>query len=1198
MLFSWRHLWDRAVCFTGLSQFKRVRRAASKRSRRAEFRLTLTLESLEERTVPTILFQPGIAETAYNLGGPVINNVHPDLVFWGRGWNTGSGPEMRANIINAVESMVASPYVSRLSEYRSSIGAGSQVAWVTDTDSSPGASFSPAEPGALLDLGFLDTHIANPFYQADTNRLYIVIPQPGSVLNHDLGPMGGYHAGALYFPPLFFFPTPYVFATVSNDGILDHVTTYLSSMLVGSISDPTLLAVQVSPGSAFHNEITDNAAQNYTYRFDGVNLVQSWFSQADDAFIVPTNQVQNFYVTDGALTVFGDQLANKDDSISIDTSSSGGVQVTLNGETAQFEPGAIRSVRINTGDGNNTVNISSTPTGIPITVNLGNGTDTVNVGDGFNRLIQQGLVTINGQNGHATLNVNDQGTQTSETYTIWRNLVGRTSGGLALIYYYHIQNLNVNAGAATETINVQSTSADTTTAINLGNGTDTVNVGDGFDTLNQQGVMTINGQNGTAYLNVTDQATRDSETYTITNNMVSRTSVGLNPIFFPHGLAPIYYYHIQYVNVYAGAATETINVQSTSAGTATAINLGNGTDTVNVGDGFNRLVELGAVTINGRNGTATLNVNDQGSQTWETYTITNNMVSRTSGGLAPIYYSHIQNVNVSAAVGRETINVQSTSAPTGTTIWAGGGTDVVTVGNTLDGIAGPLWVNGRGVTRLVVLDGKTFFPWDYPGIYNLTDSMVQRFGTGAIHYQSLASVSLTTGRNASYFPLTVYVGGTAHGTATSVTTGGVPPSVISVGDDRKTLDHIQGPLSINGAGPCQLSVTDTGRSVDTSYSVTRDTIQRDGSAAISYHNLLVPLILAGGSGHDSYFVTSTSAVTPIVLSPSSQRNDFYLNNAAGTVDDFLLPLTINGKGTSNITLTDKGSRTSHNYTLNSTGLSRDGHAVLTFSKATLSVLAGSGNNTFTVAAAPSAFSVSLQGGAGSNTLVGPDDPGLHTWHVTGLNAGTLSAPGAAAVTFAGVQNLKGGKGDDLFAFANGASVSGAVNGGGGTNSLDYSAYTSRVLVDLKIGSATGVGGGIANIQIVAGGAGSNLLVGNGRSVLRGGRGRNVLIAGATASTLVGGGADSILIAGTTLYDKDLVSLQAILDYWAGSDTYNTRVANLTAGKGVPQLNAKTVTSNGGGNMLLGGPGLDLFYGSLAADTVLNRDSAKETFIVL
>jgi hypothetical protein len=66
-------------------------------------------------------------------------------------------------------------------------------------------------------------------------------------------------------------------------------------------------------------------------------------------------------------------------------------------------------------------------------------------------------------------------------------------------------------------------------------------------------------------------------------------------------------------------------------------------------------------------------------------------------------------------------------------------------------------------------------------------------------------------------------------------------------------------------------------------------------------------------------------------------------------------------------------------------------------------------------------------------------------------------------------------------------------------------------------------------------------------------------------------------------------------YWAGSDDYATRVANLTSGNGVPLLDATTVTSNGGGNTLTCGSGLDLFYGNLALDTY-TWNPQTETFV--
>jgi hypothetical protein len=230
--------------------------------------------------------------------------------------------------------------------------------------------------------------------------------------------------------------------------------------------------------------------------------------------------------------------------------------------------------------------------------------------------------------------------------------------------------------------------------------------------------------------------------------------------------------------------------------------------------------------------------------------------------------------------------------------------------------------------------------------------------------------------------------------------------------------------------------------------------------------------------------------------------------------------------------------------------------------------------------------LSLTGGGGNNTLVAADT--ANTWDITGSNTGTVI--GSSTVTFAGFQNLTGGAGANTFVFSDGAAVSGNLDGGNG-GSLDYSAYSSSVIVDLQAATATGVGGNIANIQNVTGGTGGsagiyNILVGNGGNKLTGGNGRrNLLIAGSSSSTLAGGDDEDILIGGTTAYDQNVAALQAIMDYWSNTpDDYATRVSNLLAGNGVPLLDPTTVTSNGGGNTLIGGPGSNLYYGNDADTT--------------
>jgi hypothetical protein len=63
-----------------------------------------------------------------------------------------------------------------------------------------------------------------------------------------------------------------------------------------------------------------------------------------------------------------------------------------------------------------------------------------------------------------------------------------------------------------------------------------------------------------------------------------------------------------------------------------------------------------------------------------------------------------------------------------------------------------------------------------------------------------------------------------------------------------------------------------------------------------------------------------------------------------------------------------------------------------------------------------------------------------------------------------------------------------------------------------------------------------------------------------------------------VYDTEAgnASLVALMTYWSSTpDDYNTRVANVTTGNGVPLLDATTVTGNGGDNILMGNGGFNL-----------------------
>jgi hypothetical protein len=235
--------------------------------------------------------------------------------------------------------------------------------------------------------------------------------------------------------------------------------------------------------------------------------------------------------------------------------------------------------------------------------------------------------------------------------------------------------------------------------------------------------------------------------------------------------------------------------------------------------------------------------------------------------------------------------------------------------------------------------------------------------------------------------------------------------------------------------------------------------------------------------------------------------------------------------------------------------------------------------TSTRTAAVGSFSriTNFVGNAGS-TLVGPDQPS--TWAMTGTNSGQV-----AGATFSGFENLTGGSSDDTFAFHSGASLSGTLDGGGGVNALDDSAYQGDVLVDLLLHTASLVGRGAYNVANVRGSQGNDLIVGDANAnVLIGGTGRNVLIGGGGSDTITGGGGFNLLIGGTTAYDANLAALRALMQDWDDPTTtaLDQLVNPLKSKKGVTvdglllMLNSTTVQSDNAADSLLGGSGLNWF----------------------
>ncbi|MFA6501883.1 MAG: filamentous hemagglutinin N-terminal domain-containing protein, partial [Parachlamydiales bacterium] len=153
-----------------------------------------------------------------------------------------------------------------------------------------------------------------------------------------------------------------------------------------------------------------------------------------------------------------------------------------------------------------------------------------------------------------------------------------------------------------------------------------------------------------------------------------------------------------------------------------------------------------------------------------------------------------------------------------------------------------------------------------------------------------------------------------------------------------------------------------------------------------------------------------------------------------------------------------------------------------------------GNNTLDYSAYTSAVTITLPDGNATGTGSGITNinkfiggSGNDTVDVTGEiidlteTAGTNVINVGANVT----GTITGGSGDDSFVFADGITISGTINGGtSGSNTLDYSAYTTSTDITLSTYTSTGASGtdgsitaGFSNITSILGGFAPNILTG-------------------------------------------------------------------------------------------------------------------------
>ncbi len=481
--------------------------------------IRLSLEALEDRLVPTVVFTPQFGSETYTGSHNGMQDPPVHLIFSGPYWNTAQGQQNEQTIIASTKNIVGGPYLSGLKQY----GSDGKATYANSWNASSTVAGNPTTTALQ---SFLQNEIdLNPAGQpdllADSQHapIYVVLSDPTS---SGAGQNGGYNASGTYDRYIFAANVHMIwvgtgkFAGETNAQWKDILTSAISHELAETISDPSLPG-NITPGNRLPAGIGASAVpqigdfepegsggSKYGYRLNG-DLMQPYWSQNDKAFIVPDGNTQNFYLQpiwssntfNGQynLSVSGDQRGtNYNDQIAIGQTASGpqagGVAVNLNAETAAFDPGTIQAINVNTFGGTNQVNVAAVPAGVALNItsfsfNVSSpSTDTVTVGSNSSLANIAGTVNVSNSSGQTHLIVSDGLDSVGRSVGVTNNAV--TFAGLAGVNYtgastgvsgstVGVTSVEVDGGHGGNTFTVYSTAANT--PLTLGTGTQSFGVG-------------------------------------------------------------------------------------------------------------------------------------------------------------------------------------------------------------------------------------------------------------------------------------------------------------------------------------------------------------------------------------------------------------------------------------------------------------------------------------------------------------------------------------------------------------------------------------------------------------------------------------------------------------------------------------------------------------------------------------------------
>ena len=335
-----------------------------------------------------------------------------------------------------------------------------------------------------------------------------------------------------------------------------------------------------------------------------------------------------------------------------------------------------------------------------------------------------------------------------------------------------------------------------------------------------------------------------------------------------------------------------------------------------------------------------------------------------------------------------------------------------------------------------------------------------------------------------------------------------------------------------------------------------------GSGADAFNvSLSATVDLSGGAGNDAFAFGDGVAVTGTVAGDAGDDTFTFFGNLT-------LPTMMDG-GADTDTVDLSGGLTPVNFTLD------------TFQNMEM-VIGTTGSDTLTGSSADESFAV----------------------------AGANDSGSVGVLIYQSFENLSGGGGSDVFDVADGLGTTGSIDGGTGSDTIDYGDYSTAVSIDMNAGTATNIGGGISGIENAAGGAANDTLTGDdNNNQLTGGDGDDTLTDGHGDDTLVGGlGNDTyVLTPGSADEVDETGGSPADVDVLDFSQSAGPITIDLDSTSVQTVLDVHTLQLQGSFESFIGSDGDDQITvsgatgsdrsidGAAGSDTLVSADAAATTW---